>query len=107
MPMFEYRCERCGAIAEVFQRTPSGRPACERCGSSETTRLVSLFSFRAAQKAKYSDDFRERSLPFLKGQAQQAFAEGKESEEATAYRLTERIGERIDRALVQHVFRKI
>ncbi len=107
MPLFEYRCDRCGAIAEVFQRTPTGRPACELCGSRETTRLVSLFSFRAAQKPMYTEQFRERSLPFLKGQAQQAFAEGKESEEATAYRLTERIGERIDRALDQQVFRKI
>ena len=106
MPLFDYRCNACQAVTEMFLRAGE-QPRCQRCGGNELTRMVSRFSFKAARTPKYSDDFRQRAMPFLKGQAPELFETGGESEEATAYRLSEQIGERVDRALEQQVFRKI
>jgi hypothetical protein len=71
-------------------------------------RLVSRFSFKPARAEKYNDEFREKTLPFLKSRAGAAelFAEGGESDESKAFALTERIGERVDAALETQVFRQ-
>ncbi len=110
MPLFDYRCTNCHEIAEVFLRSP-GTPVvpCPACGSVETVRLVSSFSLKLARQEKYTEEFREKALPFLKSRpgAQDYFNQSGESEEAKAYKLTERIGERIDTALEQKVFRNL
>jgi putative FmdB family regulatory protein len=43
MPIYEYRCEACGAVSSVFVRSASTavEPACERCGSMKLSRLIS------------------------------------------------------------------
>ena len=43
MPIYEYRCEACGAVSSVFVRSASAtvEPACERCGSSRLSRVIS------------------------------------------------------------------
>jgi putative FmdB family regulatory protein len=46
MPIYEYRCERCGKIFEEFEYAASdgkGRE-CPSCGSKETKRVISSFS---------------------------------------------------------------
>lgn len=43
MPIYEYRCARCGAVFEFiesFTETGSSKP-CSVCGSGETTRMLS------------------------------------------------------------------
>jgi len=44
MPIYEFRCTRCGAILEVL--LPAGQvPAkCPKCGATELERKVSTFS---------------------------------------------------------------
>jgi putative FmdB family regulatory protein len=110
MPLFEFRCNACGAVSEVLVlRGDAAGPRCSACGSPDLARLVSRFSFKAARRAKYSEDFREKQLPFLKSRPGmgEAFAEGSESEEAKAYKLSEQIGVRVDAALESQVFRKL
>ncbi|MGB6838501.1 MAG: zinc ribbon domain-containing protein [Dehalococcoidia bacterium] len=46
MPIYEYRCEDCRRRVSVFQRSMVApvSVACDRCGSTRLTRLVSRFS---------------------------------------------------------------
>ena len=96
----------------MLSRTAGGPPPavpCARCGHPEMARAVSRFSFKASRTAKYNEGFRENMLPFLKSQPETSglFDRGGESEEATAYKLTEAIGERVDSVLEKRVFDKL
>lgn len=46
MPLFEYRCQDCGQIFEVFtqRQDRSAVPICPECGKPNVERMVSLFS---------------------------------------------------------------
>lgn len=45
MPMFEYRCKKCGHVTEVLERAGSrSRPTCEKCGSVQMEKLLAAFS---------------------------------------------------------------
>jgi len=112
VPLFEYRCRQCGGVSEVFVRGAGmGTHAvrCLRCGSVETARVVSRFSFKSARPEKYSESFREQAAPFLMSRpgAREFFGEGGESQEAKLYALTEQIGERVDGVLQDQVFKKL
>jgi len=63
--------------------------------------MVSRFTVKHQRAAKYSEDFREKALPYLKSRpgVPEMLAEGGGSEEAVAFELSERIGERVDAAL--------
>ncbi len=58
MPIYEYRCERCGRKNSLFK--PSVREAeaaeaglkCERCGSPALKRLLSRFSLGKAARSE-------------------------------------------------------
>lgn len=108
MPLFEYRCNRCQSITEVLIRPGAAAARCALCASEDVARLVSRFSVKSSAPEKYSEEFREKTLPFLKNQpgAREFLAEGGGSEEARSFELTERIGERVDSALEQQVFLK-
>jgi putative FmdB family regulatory protein len=45
MPIYEYRCQACGAGFEVFVRSPSRQasPSCPKCGSQKVEKAISLF----------------------------------------------------------------
>jgi putative FmdB family regulatory protein len=45
MPIYEYRCQVCGAEFEVFVRSPSRQvsPICPKCGSQKVEKAISLF----------------------------------------------------------------
>lgn len=45
MPLYEYRCKRCGEVFEVLQlQSKEERAKCPRCGSEEVERLLSACS---------------------------------------------------------------
>jgi putative FmdB family regulatory protein len=45
MPVYEYRCDKCGHCMEVLVKSSNApRPVCEKCGSKELTRQFSTFS---------------------------------------------------------------
>lgn len=110
MPLFDYVCRTCGSRTEALVRgVARDSVTCPRCGSQETERLISAFILKVARQAKYTEEFRERTLPFLKSQpgVGSYFASGGESEEAKAYKLTEQIGTKVDTALEQKVFKNL
>ena len=43
MPIYEYRCDECGRITEVFHKTfeSNERIACPHCGSEKLKKLIS------------------------------------------------------------------
>lgn len=48
MPLFEYECQDCGRVFEVFTqgRDQKVRPKCPECGSKNVERIWSPFSGR-------------------------------------------------------------
>ncbi|MFQ5879294.1 MAG: zinc ribbon domain-containing protein [Dehalococcoidia bacterium] len=53
MPIYEFRCNRCGHTTSVFQRriTAPVSAACAGCGGTDLSRLVSRFSVLGADRA--------------------------------------------------------
>lgn len=42
MPVYDYKCQKCGMISEMFQRKASDRPeSCPQCGSSSLEKMLS------------------------------------------------------------------
>ncbi len=41
MPIFEYRCEKCGTVNEILQLRKDEQFSCKECGSSNLTKLMS------------------------------------------------------------------
>ncbi len=41
MPIYEYRCSKCGRVNEVLVLGPGRRPVCESCGSEDLAKMVS------------------------------------------------------------------
>lgn len=108
MPIYEYGCNDCGEIDERLFRMEQEIPSsvsCPSCGSQDTVKLISRVNYKMAKKAKYSDDFIEKTMPSLKHRKETAkyFQEGKGSDEAKAFDISERIGEQIDREIHHHL----
>ena len=108
MPLYEFHCAKCDSVTETLiwrSKSQSEAVACAHCGSTKTTKLISLASFKVARPAKYSDEFLDKAKPFLKTQRETAqyFADGKGSDDSKTFQLAERIGERIDRTLASQL----
>jgi putative FmdB family regulatory protein len=41
MPIYEYRCEKCGHVNEFLVRGRQEQFSCKQCGAEELTRLLS------------------------------------------------------------------
>jgi putative FmdB family regulatory protein len=56
MPIYEYRCETCGEVFEVFVRSPSRQtsPTCPKCGSQKVKKAFSLFGVGGGLGSKTS-----------------------------------------------------
>ena len=45
MPLYEYRCKKCGHVTEVLEKADaSGRHSCDKCGSRQMVKLLSAFA---------------------------------------------------------------
>ena len=46
MPLYEYECQQCGQVFEVFarRREPPTQPRCPACGKVGAERVLSSFS---------------------------------------------------------------
>lgn len=45
MPIFEFKCAKCGHVMEVLQKSRTGEtPTCEKCGGSDLKKLLSGFA---------------------------------------------------------------
>lgn len=41
MPIYEYRCEKCGSVSEMLVISKDEQLSCASCGSGELTKLMS------------------------------------------------------------------
>ena len=49
MPIFEYRCKKCGNVTEFLEKAGSRKPhPCDKCGSGDTEKAFSTFSAQVA-----------------------------------------------------------
>ena len=56
MPIYEYRCKKCGKTFEYMQRmTDAPKKKCEACGASALERLISNTSFQLKGSGWYKD----------------------------------------------------
>lgn len=47
MPIFEYRCEQCGHVMEVLQKSRKAtKQTCAQCSSTDMKKLLSGFAVR-------------------------------------------------------------
>jgi len=45
MPLYEYRCAKCGHVMEVLEKVDANvRHTCEKCGSQRMEKLFSSFA---------------------------------------------------------------
>jgi putative FmdB family regulatory protein len=56
VPIYEYLCESCGKVNEVFQKLNEKPPSrCDECGSRKLAKLVSRSAFQLKGGGWYSD----------------------------------------------------
>ncbi|MBN2344901.1 MAG: zinc ribbon domain-containing protein [Candidatus Aminicenantes bacterium] len=57
MPVYEYKCRKCGAEFEKFFRSLAAAKnvKCEKCGSSQVTKLITCCSVSSRGKGGGSD----------------------------------------------------
>jgi putative FmdB family regulatory protein len=66
MPVFEYRCAKCGHVMEVLQKGRNAETlACEKCGGTEMNKLLSGFAVGRASESPACDSC--SSLPACGG----------------------------------------
>ena len=59
MPIYEYQCEKCGNVFEMWQKVSDGAPrACPKCKGRKITKLISHTSFQLKGTGWYATDFR-------------------------------------------------
>jgi len=52
MPIFEYKCEKCGALTEFLESAGSKKKhLCGKCGSKDTKKMLSSFAPMVKQRA--------------------------------------------------------
>ena len=52
MPLYEYRCAKCGHVMEVLEKADArGRHTCEKCGNHRMEKLMSTFGVSAGAKS--------------------------------------------------------
>ena len=57
MPIFEYKCEQCGHVMEVLQKSrKASKQTCAQCGSSETKKMLSGFAVGQGKAASAACD---------------------------------------------------
>jgi len=56
MPIFEYRCEKCGHVMEILHKSLKPEtPVCEKCGSPDVSKLLSGFAVGKASQSPACD----------------------------------------------------
>jgi len=55
MPIYEYRCEKCGQLNEFLILGTQNRLQCEQCGSDELTKLMSAHNTSTGSSRKVTE----------------------------------------------------
>lgn len=63
MPIYEFRCQSCGQRMSVLRRWGETQPpVCSRCGSSQVSRIFSIFRVHRTDKQIYEDILSDSQL---------------------------------------------
>ncbi|MDA7841360.1 zinc ribbon domain-containing protein [Gammaproteobacteria bacterium] len=63
MPIYEYKCDECGAIFENFQKiTDKDLDICQSCKKSGIKKLISSSGFRLKGSGWYETDFKGKKV---------------------------------------------
>jgi putative FmdB family regulatory protein len=55
MPIFEYRCKKCGTVIEFLEEANSREAhTCKKCGSRDMDKLLSSFALRSSGSSSSS-----------------------------------------------------
>ncbi|MEX0800304.1 MAG: zinc ribbon domain-containing protein [Dehalococcoidia bacterium] len=56
MPIYEYKCKKCGRLTSVFQKSMSAAPdaRCKSCGSKRLERALSAFAHHRSESGVLS-----------------------------------------------------
>ena len=57
MPIYEYRCAKCGNEFDALQKVGAAPPPCDACGGAEVSKLVSRASFVLKGGGWYKDGY--------------------------------------------------
>jgi putative FmdB family regulatory protein len=59
MPLYEYRCDRCGSISEFLVGVSSEKPQlrCESCGSEDVQKILSRANFVSTERGASVEGF--------------------------------------------------
>jgi len=57
VPIYEYKCRKCGCLTSVFQKTmdPSADAKCKICGSKRLEKAVSGFAYHRSESSVLAD----------------------------------------------------
>jgi len=85
MPIYEYRCDKCGLEKEFLQKVSDPKVVDCPCGESTMTRLISAAGFQLKGSGWYATDFKNNgSRPAAKPGADSAGGESKPAAEASS-----------------------
>ncbi len=64
MPLLEFECNKCGERFEVLiaRARAANDVACEKCGSTDTTRQLSMFAGRARPDISQAQAYAQRRM---------------------------------------------
>jgi putative FmdB family regulatory protein len=51
MPLFEYKCHECNHTFEELVFSSEAKPTCPKCGSTHTSKLLSMFAAGGGSKS--------------------------------------------------------
>jgi putative FmdB family regulatory protein len=60
MPIYEYQCDGCNAVFEVFQKVSDPAPTTHACGSEKVHRILSNTSFVLKGTGWYATDYADK-----------------------------------------------
>ena len=63
MPIYAYRCDRCGHECDVLQKGSDAAPACSQCGYAFMEKQITAAAFALKGDGWYKTDFSDRKCP--------------------------------------------
>lgn len=73
MPIYEYRCERCGHQQEFLQKlSDPPHTRCPQCGEEAFSKMVTAAGFQLKGSGWYATDFKSGSSPAPKAEGASA-----------------------------------
>jgi putative FmdB family regulatory protein len=63
VPIYEYQCDKCGEVFEVFQKLSDPPPKSHSCGSRKVHRIMSRTSFILKGTGWYLTDYARKGTP--------------------------------------------